>query len=53
MCKCNFGGSKHNSNQIRNNDKYKSECKNLKEYHVCKKIIFGILLHVVTKMANM
>ena len=39
-CKCKFSGSKCNSNQKWNNDKCRCECKNPKENHVCKKIMF-------------
>ena len=52
-CKCKFDGKKCNLNQKWNNNKCWRECKNPTEYHVCKKIIFEILLHVVTKMVNM
>ena len=41
-CKCRFDGRKVNS------DKCQCECK---KHHV-KKIIFGILLHVVVEMGN-
>ena len=51
-CKSKFDGSKCNSNQMWNNDKFWCECKNLKEHKVCKKYIFGILLHVVVKLVN-
>ena len=51
-CKFKFDGSKCNSNQMWNNDKFWCECKNLKEHQVCKKYIFGILLHVVVKLVN-
>ena len=51
-CKCKFGGRKCNPNQKWNNDKHCGEGINLKKYHVCEKIIFGILLHVVVKMVN-
>ena len=36
-CKCKFDDRKCNSNQKWNNDKYRCECENLKEHHVCKK----------------
>ena len=46
---CKFDGRKCNSNKKWNNDKCQCECKNI----ICaKKVIFGILLHVVVKMAN-
>ena len=32
-CKCKFDGTKCNSNQWWNNDKYRFECKN---YHICE-----------------
>ena len=48
-CKCRFDGRKCNSDQWWNNDKCWCECKKL---HVCEKIMFGILLHVVVKMKN-
>ena len=48
-CKCKFDGRKCNSNQKRNNDKYQCMCKNI---IYVKKIIFGILLHVVVKILN-
>ena len=49
QCKCKFDERKCNSDKWWNNDKYGCECK---MRHVCKKIIFGILLHVVVKMEN-
>ena len=33
--KCKFDGTKCNSNQKWKNNKYKFECKNLLEHHVC------------------
>ena len=48
-CKCKFDGRKYNSDQWWNNIKCQCECK---KRHVCEKIIFGILLHVVAKMEN-
>ena len=33
--KYKFDGKKCNSNQNKNNDKYRCECKIPKEYHVC------------------
>ena len=36
-CKCKFDGRKCNSNQKWNNNKYRCECKNLKEYPMCEK----------------
>ena len=50
-CECKFGGRKCNPNQKWNSDKYQCECKTLKK-HVCEKVLFGILLHVVVKMVN-
>ena len=46
-CKCKFDGGKCNSDQWWNNNKCQCECKNV--IHV-KKIMFGILLHVVVKI---
>ena len=43
--KCKCDGVKCNSKQNWNNDKCWCECKNQKEHHCTKKIIFGILLH--------
>ena len=43
-CNCTFDGRKCNPNPKRNNDKSQCECK---KYHICGKIISGILLHVV------
>ena len=48
-CKCKFDGRKSNSNQWWNNDKCRCECKNAQ---YVKKIIFGIMLHVVVKIKN-
>ena len=48
-CNCRFDGKRCNSNQWWNNDKDRCECKTR---HIRKKIIFGILLHVVVKMEN-
>ena len=36
-CKCKFDGSKCNSNQKWNNDKFKCHCKTLKEHNACEK----------------
>ena len=50
--KFKFDGRKCNSNQKWNNNKCWHECKNPREHNVHKKkIIFGILVHVV-KMVN-
>ena len=49
-CKCKYDGGKCNSNQMWNNDKFRCECKDLEEHHMCK--IFAILLRVLAKMAN-
>ena len=49
----NLNGKKCNSNQQQNNDKYQYECKTQKNIVSEKKVIFGILLHVVLKMVNM
>ena len=51
-CECKFDSIKCNSNQKWNNDKCWCECENPKEHHVCRRNIFGILLHVVVKMLN-
>ena len=48
-CKCKFDGTKCNSNQWWNNDKCRCECKKIV---YVKKIMFGILIHVVVKMEN-
>ena len=48
-CKCRFDGRKCNSNQKWNNDKCQCKCK---KHNYVKKIIFGILLHVIAKMVN-
>ena len=48
-CKCKFDGRNFNSDQWWNNDKYWYECK---KRHVCEKIIFGVLLHVIGRMEN-
>ena len=48
-CKCKFDGKKCNSNQKWNKDTCRCECK---KDHICKKIIFEFLLHVVAKMKN-
>ena len=45
-CKCRFDGRKFNSGQWWNNDKCIFECMYV------KKIMFGILLHVVVKIEN-
>ena len=45
-CKCKFDGRKHNSNQKWNVDV------SVKNIIYLKKIILGILLHVVAKMVN-
>ena len=55
-CKCNVNLTinKCNSNQICINNKCWCECKNKKKKKTCaKKVIFGILLHVVVKMVDM
>ena len=36
-CKCKFDGRKCNSNEKWNKNKFRCECKNLKEHHVCGK----------------
>ena len=36
-CECNSDGRRGNSNQKWNNDKCRYECKNPKEYNLCKK----------------
>ena len=47
-CKCKFDGRKCNSDQWCNNDECLCEYKRL----YVKKIMFGILPHVVVKMEN-
>ena len=49
QCKCKFGGRKCNSSQKWNNNKCQCESKNI---IYAKKIMFGILLHVVVNMVN-
>ena len=53
-CKCKFDGRQYNSNQKWIDDKCRSKYKTKKKHCVCKKkkIIFGILLHVVAKIVN-
>ena len=46
-CKCKFDETKCSSNPWWNNNKCQCECKNI---IYVKKIIFGILLHVLVKM---
>ena len=48
-CKCRFDGRKCDSDQCWNNDKCRCGCKMC---DVCKKIMFGILLHVIVNMGN-
>ena len=48
-CKCKFDDKKCNLNKMWNNDKCWCKCK---KHPNVKKIIFGILLHVVAKMEN-
>ena len=48
-CQCRFDGRKCNSDEWWENDKCQCE---FKKRHVCKKIIFGILLHEVFRMEN-
>ena len=50
-CKCRFGVRKSNPTQQWNNDKCRCECK-IRENMCAKKIIFGILVHVLMKMVN-
>ena len=50
--KCKFEGRKYNSDQKRNNVKSRFEYKNPKEHNTCKKVIFGMLLHLILKMLN-
>ena len=47
-CKCKFDGRKCNSDQKWSNKKCWYERKNLKDHHLCEKI----LLHVFAKMVN-
>ena len=48
-CKCKIAGKKCNSNQKWNNNKSRCKCKHI---IYLKKILFGILLHVVGKIVN-
>ena len=48
-CKCRFDGRKCNSDQWWNNDNVDVSVKNVM---YVKKIMFGILLHVIVKMEN-
>ena len=48
-CKCKITGKKCNSNQKWNNNKSRCKCKHI---IYLKKILFGILLHVVGKIVN-
>ena len=48
-CKCKFDGRNCNSDRWWNIDKYLGEFKNVT---YVKKIMFGILLHVIVKMEN-
>ena len=48
-CKCKFDGRNYNSNQKWNIDKFGTNVKNI---IYVKKIIFGVLLHVVAKIVN-
>ena len=48
-CKCKFDGRKCNSNQWWNKDNVAVSVKN---FIYMKRIIFGIVLHVVVKMEN-
>ena len=48
-CKCRFDDRKYNADQWWNNDKCRCEYKNVM---YVKKIMFGILLHVIVKMEN-
>ena len=50
--KYKFDSRKRNSNQKWNNDKCRCKCKSQKNSMCAKKIISGILLHVVVKMVN-
>ena len=47
--KYKFDGTKYNLNKWWNSDKCRCECKKI---HVCKKIMFEILLNVFVKMEN-
>ena len=49
-CKLEFDGRKRNSSQKWNKDLCRCECKNPVKHCVCKKIIFGILVHVSVKI---
>ena len=50
--KSKFDRRKCNSNQKWNNDKCRCEFKTPKKHRTYENIIFGILLHLVTKMVN-
>ena len=50
-CECKFDGSKCNSIQMWNNNKY--WCATIQEKMYTKKVMFRILLHVVVKMVVM
>ena len=52
-CRCKLHGRKSNSNQKWNTYKCRCECKNRENVMCAKSIMFGILLHVVTKIVNM
>ena len=47
--KSKFDETKCKSSQWWNNNKCWCECK---KNHICEKIMFGILLHVIVKMEN-
>ena len=49
-CKCKYDQRKSNSNQKQDNSNCQYKCK--KNIIYVKKIIFGIVLHVVAKMEN-
>ena len=50
---CRFDGRKCNSNQKRNGDKCRLECKTPKKITCMKNVTFGVLLCVVVEMVNM
>ena len=51
-CESKFESRLCNSDKIWNSGKCRCECKNTKNIKSAKKILIGILLHVVAKMVN-
>ena len=52
LCKCKLNLMMENVIPMKSGRTINVECKNRKEHHVCKKLIFEILLHLVAKMIN-